>query len=663
MTEAVKETLGFQTEVKQLLQLMVHSLYSNREIFLRELISNASDANDKLRFEALDQDGLWEDDPELKIRIDFNKDAGTVSVIDNGVGMSRQEVIDNLGTIAKSGTSQFLESLSGDQKKDAQLIGQFGVGFYSAFVVADRVEVFTRKAGTSPEEGVHWESLGDGEFTIEPSLLPKRGTTIVLHLREEDKNLADGWQLRSIIRKYSDHIAFPVQMLKEVTPNFDDSDDEIAETSEKEGDSDTSEKAKDAESKKEEQAPPPPEWESINKATALWTRSKSEVSDDEYKEFYKHISHDFEEPLSWSHNRVEGNVEYTSLLYLPKRAPFDLYNRDTPKGLKLYVQRVFIMDNAEQFMPLYLRFVKGVLDSSNLPLNVSREILQSNKSVETIKTALVKRVLDMLSKLAKNEPDTYKAFWKEFGQVLKEGPAEDFSNREKVASLLRFASTKGEGAEQTVSLDQYIERLPEGQEKIYYITADSYAAAVNSPHLEIFKEKGVEVLLLTDRIDEWMTNYLHEYKGKSLQHVAKGDLDLGQLDTEEDKAKQKELEESGSDFLERLKKVLDDRVDAVKVTTRLTNSPCCLVIGAHDMGSQMREIMKAAGQFVPDSKPSLEVNLKHPLMEKLQDEVQEDRFEQLALSLFEQATLAEGGQLEDPAAYVKRIQGLMLGTL
>lgn len=653
MTEAVKETLGFQTEVKQLLQLMVHSLYSNREIFLRELISNASDANDKLRFKALDEDALWEQDSELRIRIKFDKEAGTISVIDNGIGMSRQDVIDNLGTIAKSGTAHFLKSLSGDQKKDAQLIGQFGVGFYSAFVVAERVEVLTRKAGLAAEEAVRWSSEGEGEFTIESTILPQRGTTIVLHLREEDKDLADGWQLRSIVRKYSDHISFPVEMIKEAndfTPEVDENGE-------------VTEEAKAAAEAAKAKAEAEPEWEVINKATALWTRGKSEIEDEEYKEFYKHVSHDYEEPLAWTHNRVEGKLEYTSLLYVPKRAPFDLYNRDTPKGLKLYVQRVFIMDDAEQFMPLYLRFVKGVLDSNDLPLNVSREILQSNKAVESIKGALVKRVLDVLAKMAKKEPEKYQDFWKEFGQVLKEGPAEDFANREKIASLLRFASTKGNGAEQTVSLDQYIERMPEGQDKIYYITADSYAAANNSPHLEIFKKKGVEVLLLVDRIDEWMTSYLHEYKGKSLRHVAKGELDFGELDSEEDKAKQKELEESGSDFLGRLKEVLKDKVEDVKVTTRLTDSPCCLVIGAHDMGVQMREIMKAAGQFVPETKPSLEVNLTHPLIEKLKDEIQEDRFELIATTLFEQATLAEGGHLEDPAAYVKRIQGLLLNAV
>lgn len=653
MTEAVKETLGFQTEVKQLLQLMVHSLYSNREIFLRELISNASDANDKLRFEALDKDSLWEQDSELRIRIDFDKEAGTISVIDNGIGMSRQDVIDNLGTIAKSGTAQFLDALSGDQQKDAQLIGQFGVGFYSAFVVADRVEVITRKAGLSAEEAVRWSSAGEGEFTIENTIMAQRGTTIVLHLREADKDLADGWQLRSLIRKYSDHISFPVEMIKEpdnITPEMDENGE-------------ITEEAKAAAEEAKQKAAENPEWELINKATALWTRSKSEVEDEEYKEFYKHVSHDFEEPLAWTHNRVEGKLEYTSLLYVPKRAPFDLYNRDTPKGLKLYVQRVFIMDDAEQFMPLYLRFIKGVLDSNDLPLNVSREILQSNKAVESIKGALVKRVLDVLTKMAKKEPEKYQDFWKEFGQVLKEGPAEDFANREKIAGLLRFASTKGNGAEQCVALDQYIERMPEGQEKIYYITADSYAAANNSPHLEIFKKKGVEVLLLVDRIDEWMTSYLHEYQGKSLQHVAKGELDFGELDSEEDKAKQKELTESGGDFLGRLKEVLKEKVEDVKVTTRLTDSPCCLVIGAHDMGVQMREIMKAAGQFVPDTKPSLEVNLGHPLIEKLKDEIQEDRFEMIATTLFEQATLAEGGQLEDPAAYVKRIQGLLLNAV
>lgn len=628
---AEKETLGFQTEVKQLLHLMIHSLYSNKEIFLRELISNASDAVDKLKFEALKNDAILEGDGDYKIRLEFDKEAKTVSVIDNGIGMTRQEVVENLGTIAKSGTSEFLTQLTGDEKKDSQLIGQFGVGFYSAFVVADRVEVLTRKAGDAPENGVHWDSQGDGEFEVESIERPNRGTEIILHLREDE--YADGWRLRNVVTKYSDHISVPIVMEKEPIPaGPDEEEKEVAE----------------------------PEDEVINRATALWARSRSDIPEDEYKEFYKHISHDFEDPLTWSHNRVEGKSEYTSLIYIPKRAPFDLYNRDTPRGLKLYVQRVFIMDDAEQFLPLYLRFIKGVLDSADLPLNVSREILQSNRTVDSMKSAITKRVLDMLSKMAKNNAEDYGVFWKEFGALLKEGPAEDFANKDKISKLLRFASTKGSGDEQNVSLEDYLGRMQEGQEKIYYITAESYNAALNSPHLEIFKKKGIEVLLMSERIDEWMMGYLTEFEDKQFQHVAKGELDLGELEGEEDKKEQEEIEKASEDIVKRIKDVLGEKVEDVRVTHRLTDSPACLVLSAHDMGAQMRQIMQAAGQTLPESKPIFEINPSHPLVEKLKDEIQEDRFSDLTQVIFDQANLAEGGSLDDPAAYVSRMNKLLL---
>lgn len=632
--QANRETLGFQTEVKQLLHLMIHSLYSNKEIFLRELISNASDAVDKLKFEALKDDSLVEGDADYSIHISFDKEANTVTIADNGVGMSRDEVIQNLGTIAKSGTAEFLKQLTGDQQKDAQLIGQFGVGFYSAFVVADSVTVFTRKAGLAHEEGVRWESSGDGEFTIENVDKPQRGTEITLHLREDSNEFADGWRLRSIIRKYSDHISVPILMEK----------------------MDTGEESEDEE-KKEEKAK---EDEVINKATALWTRPRTDISDEEYKEFYKHVSHDFEDPLTWSHNKVEGKTEYTSLLYIPKRAPFDLYQREAPRGLKLYVQRVFIMDDAEQFLPLYLRFVKGVLDSKDLPLNVSREILQNNKAVESMKSAVTKRVLDMLSKLAKKQPEDYQAFWDEFGQVIKEGMAEDFANKEKVSKLLRFSSTHNGEQTQTVSLEDYVSRMKEEQQKIYYITAENFNAAKNSPHLEIFRKKGIEVLLLHDRIDEWMTSYLTEFDGKPLQNIAKGELDLGDLDDEKEKEEQEKIEKDNEDLVKRIKDVLGDKVNDVRVTHRLTDSPACLVLNDYDMGAQMRHIMKAAGQFVPETKPNFEINPEHPLLERLNEEIQEDRFTDLTNVLFDQASLAEGGQLDDASAYVNRINKLLL---
>lgn len=625
--EAQKETLGFQTEVKQLLHLMIHSLYSNKEIFLRELISNASDAEDKLRFAALKDDSLYEGDPDLKIRLDFDEKANTVTLTDNGIGMTRDDVIQNLGTIAKSGTAEFLKQLSGDEKKDSKLIGQFGVGFYSAFIVADRVEVFTRRAGTPAEEGVHWESKGDGEFTIEQTNLENRGTRIVLHLKKEAKEFANGWKLRSLVKKYSDHISFPVEMRKEAEGENEEKKDE---------------------------------FETVNDATALWTLPRTEIKDEEYKEFYKHIAHDFEDPLTWSHNKVEGKLDYTSLLYIPARAPFDLYNREAPRGLKLYVQRVFIMDDAEQFLPLYLRFAKGVIDSNDLSLNVSREILQNDSTVESIRTALTKRVLDMLSKLAKKDPEQYQKFWGEFGTVLKEGPAEDFSNREKIAGLLRFASTHTGERSQNVSLDDYIGRMKEGQKKIYYITGDNFSAAKSSPHLEVFRKKDIEVLILSDRIDEWMMGYLNEYDGKQFQDVARGDLDLGEVETEEDKKHKEEAAEEHKDLLERIKKALDDRVQEVRVTNRLTDSPACLVVGDFDMGAQMKKIMEAAGQKVPDSKPIFEINVDHPLVQRLESEKGEERFKELSAVLLDQATLASGEQLQDPGAYVARLNRLLL---
>lgn len=623
--ESQKETLGFQTEVKQLLNLMIHSLYSNKEIFLRELISNASDAEDKLRFAALKDDSLFEGDPELKIRLDFDAEKNTVTLSDNGIGMNRDDVIQNLGTIAKSGTAEFLKQLSGDEKKDSKLIGQFGVGFYSSFIVADSVEVFTRRAGAPVEKGVHWQSAGDGQFTIENVDLNERGTQIVLHLKDDAKEFADGFRLRNLVKKYSDHISFPVVMKSE---------------SEEEG-----EKG---------------EYETVNDATALWTLSRSEIKDEEYKEFYKHIAHDFEDPLTWSHNKVEGKLDYTSLLYVPGRAPFDLYNREAPRGLKLYVQRVFIMDDAEQFLPLYLRFTKGVIDSNDLSLNVSREILQNDSTVESIRTAVTKRVLDMLSKLSKKEPEQYQKFWNEFGTVLKEGPAEDFSNREKIGGLLRFASTHTGEQAQTVSLDEYIGRMKEGQSKIYYITADNFMAAKSSPHLEVFRKKGIEVLILSDRIDEWMMGYLNEYDGKQFQDVARGDLDLGEVETEEDKKHKEEAAEEHKNLLERIKTALDDRVQEVRVTNRLTDSPACLVVGDFDMGAQMKKIMEAAGQKVPDSKPIFEINVEHPLVQRLENEQGEDRFKELSAVLLDQATLASGEQLQDPGAYVSRLNRLLL---
>ena len=627
--ETQKETLGFQTEVKQLLHLMIHSLYSNKEIFLRELISNASDAADKLRFEALDKPELLEGDAELKIRLSFDKDAKTVTLEDNGIGMSREEVITHLGTIAKSGTADFLKNLSGDQKKDSHLIGQFGVGFYSAFIVADQVEVFTRRAGLAAAEGVHWSSKGEGEFEVANVEKAERGTRIVLHLKSGEEEFADGWRLRNIVKKYSDHIALPIELPKE---HYGEEKDKPAEV----------------------------EWETVNRASALWTRPRTEIKDEEYQEFYKHVGHDFENPLTWSHNKVEGKLEYTSLLYVPGRAPFDLYHREAPKGLKLYVQRVFIMDQADQFLPLYLRFIKGVVDSNDLSLNVSREILQSGPVIESMKSALTKRVLDMLEKLAKDKPDDYKTFWKAFGQVLKEGPAEDFANKEKIAGLLRFASTAGEGDEQSVALADYLGRVKDGQDKIYYLTGESYAQIKNSPHLEVFRKKGIEVLLLTDRIDEWLMSYLTEFDGKQFVDVARGDLDLGKLDSEEDKKAQEEVAKAKEGLIERLKGALGEQVAEVRVSHRLTDSPAILAIGEQDLGLQMRQILEASGQKVPESKPIFEFNPAHPLIERLDAEPDEDRFTDLSHILFDQAALAAGDSLKDPAAYVQRLNKLLV---
>ena len=629
-TTSEKETLGFQTEVKQLLHLMIHSLYGNKEIFLRELISNSSDAVDKLRFESLSDDSLLENDAELNIRVDFDKDASTLTISDNGIGMTREEVITNLGTIAKSGTADFLKSLSGDEKKDSKLIGQFGMGFYSAFVVADKVTVKTRKAGS--DNAVCWESEADGDFTVEDIEKSSRGTEITLHLREEEIEFADAWRLKSIIKKYSDHIDTPVIMLTE-KPQLE----------EVEGEEQVTEY----------------EDEVVNKATALWTCSRSELKDEEYEEFYKHISHDWESPLTWSHNRVEGKLDYTSLIYIPSKQPIDIYSRDVSRGLKLYVQRVFIMDDAEQFLPMYMRFIKGIVDSNDLSLNVSREILQSDKAVETMKSALTKRVLDMLNKLSSNDAEKFQIFWDQFGQVLKEGIGEDFGNREKIAKLLRFSSTQNESAEQTVSLDDYIERMKPDQQFIYYVTADSFNTGKNSPHLEIFRKKGLEVLVLHDRIDEWMMSNNLEYLEKTFQDVARGELTLDDNETEAEQKEKEELATAAEAIVERIKNVLGDRVEDVRVSTRLIDSPACLVLGTDDMGAQMRQIMESAGQPVPETKPVFEINPEHFLVKKLDIESDEDKFNELSNVLFDQAKLAQGEQLSDPATYVSRINKLL----
>ncbi len=632
------ETRGFETEAKQLLHLMIHSLYSNREIFLRELISNASDAADKLRFEALSNPELLEQDSELAVTIDYDTESGTVSVSDNGIGMSWDEVISNLGTIARSGTAQFLESLTGDQKKDSRLIGQFGVGFYSAFIVANEVEVITRKAGMSEKEAVHWQSAGESDYSIEEATRASRGTTVILHLKEDAREFAESYRLRSIVKKYADHIAVPVLMKKELAADGG-ADEENAEES-----AGTVEIG----------------YEPVNLARALWTRPRNELNDDEYKEFYKHVSHDYDNPLTWSHNKVEGKLEYTSLLYVPSRAPFDLWNRDAARGLKLYVQRVFIMDDAEQFLPLYLRFIKGVADSNDISLNVSREILQKDPVVESMRSALTKRALDMLEKLRASDRDKYNAFWKEFGQVLKEGPAEDYVNREKIGGLLQFTTTESKTNEQDQGLKDYVARMKEGQDKIFYLVADTLNGARNSPHLEIFRKKGIEVILMYDRIDEWLMGYLQEFDGKQFQDITRGELDLGKLEDGEKQARQEEVEQEFKGLIDRARQSLGSRIQDVRLTHRLTDSPACLAMGEHELGEQMRKIMEASGQKVPESKPVFELNPEHPLVEKLDKEHDEERFADLIGVLFDQAALAQGRQLDDPGQYSRRLNKLLL---
>ena len=621
--DSQKETLEFQTEVKQLLQLMIHSLYSNKEIFLRELISNASDACDKLRFEALANDTLYDGDTELRIRVDFDKEARTVTVTDTGIGMTRDDVVDNIGTIAKSGTRQFFESLTGDEARDSQLIGQFGVGFYSSFIIADKVTLTTRRAGLGAEHGVRWISAGDGEFTLETVEKARRGTEVVLHLRDGEDEFLEGFRLKSIINKYSDHIPLSIEMLA------------------------AAEEDKEA------------EYEAVNKASALWTRPRNEVSEEEYKEFYKHVAHDFEDPMKWVHSHVEGNQSYKTLFYIPSRAPFDLYDRDSRHGIKLYVRRVFIMDDAEQLMPYYMRFVRGLVDSDDLPLNVSREILQHNKLIDTIRSGSIKKVLGLLESMAKDEPETYKDFWKQFGKVLKEGPGEDFANRDRIAGLLRFSTTETDSDEQTVSLDDYIARMKDGQDTVYFVTADSFAAAKNSPHLQIFRRKGIEVLLLSDRVDEWLVSHLTEYKDKKLASVAKGELDLDKLADEEEKKQAEETRDEYADLVKRMQDVLAERVNAVRVSRRLTDSPSCLVMGEHDMAVHMQQMLKQAGHDVPVSKPDLEINPSHPLVSRLKDEADEARFSSWSNVLLDQAMLSEGGQLEDPVAFVNRLNDLL----
>jgi molecular chaperone HtpG len=619
-TDTSKETLEFQTEVRQLLQLMIHSLYSNKEIFLRELISNASDACDKLRFEALSNDSLYEGDSELKIRIGFDKDARTLTISDNGIGMSREEVIDNIGTIAKSGTRQFFDSLTGDQGKDLELIGQFGVGFYSSFIVADKVTLTTRRAGA--DEAVQWVSNGEGSYSLESVDKAGRGTEVVLHLREDEDEFLESYRLRAIVTRYSDHISLPIEM-----------------ASQEEGKEDT--------------------FEAVNSASALWKRPRKDISDDEYREFYKHVAHDFGDPMAWTHSQVEGTQSYTSLLYIPEHAPFDLWDRDRRHGIKLYVRRVFIMDDAENLMPQYLRFVRGLVDSDDLPLNVSREILQKNKFIDGIRAASVKKVLGLLEGMAGSEPEKYSNFWSQYGRVMKEGPAEDFGNRERIAKLLRFASTHNDGAEQDVTLEDYVDRMQEGQEKIYYITADSFAAAKNSPHLEVFRKKGIEVLLLHDRVDEWMVSHFTEFDGKPLVSVAKGDLDLGNLQDEAEEQAAKQAEDEYKDLVTRIKDVLGEDVSEVRVSHRLTDSPSCLVLGVQEMPIHLQQVMKQAGHELPDSKPTLEINPAHTLVQRLADQQDESRFNDWSRLLFEQAMLSEGAQLEDPAAFVKRMNTLL----
>ncbi len=629
-TQANTETLGFQTEVKQLLHLMIHSLYSNKEIFLRELISNASDACDKLRFEGIDKPELLAESGELAIQVHYNKDDRTLTVADNGIGMTRDDVIANLGTIARSGTREFVSQLTGDQAKDAQLIGQFGVGFYSSFIVADKVTVLTRRAGTPTDAAVRWESAGDGEFTVAAAEKAVPGTEVTLTLREGEDDFLSGWRLREILRRYSDHISLPIRMFKE------------------EWDSEKNEQVvKDEE-------------ETVNQANALWTRAKSDITDEQYREFYKHVAHDFEDPLAWTHNRVEGRSEYTQLLFVPKRAPFDLWDRNAKHGVKLYVKRVFIMDDAEQLLPNYLRFVRGVIDSADLPLNVSREILQESRDVRVIRDGSAKRVLSLLADMAENRPEDYATFWETFGQVLKEGTGEDFANREKIAGLLRFASTHHDGPAQTVSLADYVSRMKEGQDKIYYVSADTYATASHSPHLEIFRKKGIEVLLLTERVDEWMLSHLTEFDGKPLASIAKGDLNLDAMADEEEKKQQEEVAESVKPLVERLQSTLGERVKQVRVTFRLVDSPACVVVDEHELSQNLQRLLKAAGQPAPESKPILEINPEHAVLKRMTD-APDNEFGEWAELLLDQALLAEGAQLDDPASFVKRMNRLLLG--
>lgn len=631
--DAKKETLGFQSEAKQLLHLMIHSLYSNKEIFLRELISNASDAIDKLRFESLSKPELIAQGSDFSIRIEVDKEARTITVSDNGIGMSREGIIANLGTIARSGTTQFLDALTGDQQKDAQLIGRFGVGFYSSFIVADKVTVESRVAGSQNSTAVRWVSGGEASFEVENIEKADHGTSVTLHLKNDEEEFLDSWRIKNIVKKYADHVSVPVMMKKETLVTGEDDADE--------GDSEE-------------------EFEVVNTAKALWTRSRSEVKDDEYKEFYKHISHDFQDPITWSHNKVEGKLDYTSLIYIPAKAPFDMWQREAPRGLKLYVQRVFIMDEAEQFLPLYLRFVKGVIDSNDLSLNVSRELLQKDPAIVSMRSALTKRSLDLMEKLAKKDAEKYQEFWNEFGQVLKEGPAEDFGNKEKISGLLRFTTTNSDDKTQNQSLKDYVGRMKEGQDKIYYVAAENYHTARNSPHLEVFKKNGIEVLVLYDRIDEWLMSHLMEFDGKQFQDVAKGSLDLGDLEDKEDKKEQKKVEKEFKDLVKRITELLGDKVEEVRTTNRLTDSPACLVVNEDEMGMQMRRILESAGQDIPGSKRIFEINPDHPLVEKLNDEPDMDRFNDLAMVIYDQAMLAEGSQLEEPASYVKRLNKLLL---
>jgi len=624
-TATAKETMNFQAEVNQLLHLMIHSLYSNKEIFLRELISNASDACDKLRFEALADDSLMADDSDLHIDVEYDAEARTITVRDNGIGMSRDEVVEHIGTIAKSGTAEFFKSLTGDQAKDSHLIGQFGVGFYSSFIVAERVELFSRRASADVGRGVHWESTGEAGFDLETIEREQRGTEIVLHLREGEDELLNDWKLKSIISKYSDHISLPIRMRKQ--------DDEGKATD---------------------------EWETVNKASALWTLPKSQIKEEEYKEFYKHVGHDFEDPLAWTHNRVEGKYEYISLLYIPGRAPFDLFEPQQTHGVKLYVQRTFIMDEAEKLMPRYLRFVRGVLDSNDLPLNVSREILQNNRVIENMRSGSVKKILGMLETMAKDDPELYAKFWENFGKVMKEGPVEDHGNREQIMKLLRFASTHNDNDAQDVSFNDYVARMKTGQEKIYYISADNFNAAKNSPHLEIFRKKGIEVLLMSERVDEWMLSHIMEFDGKPLQSIAKGELDLDKIETDEkEKPKKKETKVSKA-LLERIKTTLEDRVEDVRRSERLTQSPSCIVLNEHDMSMHMQQLFKQAGQDIPASKPVLEINIDHPMLKQMKKEKDDYRFKEWSTLLLDQAILTEGGQLDDPAGFVHRMNDIML---